>query len=162
MIRIPLRDRHRSVIAVALVDDCDAFVAEMRWYRDKDGYAVRHAWREGKRILLGMHILIMRPSGGLEVDHIDGNRLDNRRANLRLVDGFQQAQNRKADSGARSAYRGVTWSTASNKWEARVQVHGRRYCLGFFDDELRAAEVASEFRERMMTHTNEKRSGVGQ
>jgi hypothetical protein len=92
----------------------------------------------------------------LQVDHIDGDRLNNRRSNLRLVTKAEQMQNVRARAST-SPYRGVCWDGTYLKWLAQAQVARRNHFLGYFDDEEEAARVASAFRLAHMTHTNEAR-----
>lgn len=77
--------------AFAVVDDADARIVEPYvWHQHVGGYAVG----SGGRPL--MHRLIMAAPKGVPVDHRDGNRLNNRRANLRLSDAFANGHNRHA------------------------------------------------------------------
>jgi len=160
MIKIPLRNRYGETIDHTIIDDIDIHLTKFSWYRDSDGYAVRHINIDKKRKLKGMHWFIMNPPVGIQVDHIDGDRLNNCRKNLRLATHAEQAQNRKANSVGVSRFRGVHWSKSEKKWQARVQVNGKRYSVGCFDDEVEAGLAASRFRLDRMTYTNENRSGL--
>lgn len=90
------------------------------------------------------------PSEGL-VDHINGDPLDNRRENLRIVTYAQNAHNRKDREGGTSRYRGVSWWADKRrphlpgKWRAAVMVNGKLNFLGFFDDEDEAGRVTAAF-----------------
>ena len=68
------------------------------------------------------------------VDHIDGNKLNNRRSNLRLVTRSQNQANRRHNRNSRSRYKGVTWHKRRRLWMARIQVRGRRITIGYFND----------------------------
>lgn len=72
------------------------------------------------------------PNG--EIDHINGNRADNRIANLREVTRSQNMQNLHKVRGA-SIYHGVTWNERLGKWRARITVDKKRISLGCFDKE---------------------------
>ena len=75
-----------------IVDDDDfESVNQYKWYFSSTGYAER---RHGKGKLL-LHRFIMNPKNDLQVDHINGNRLDNSRSNLRLATRTENARNRK-------------------------------------------------------------------
>lgn len=106
------------------------------------------------RFLLGLDYAHLDPR---KADHIDGNKLNNRRSNLRIVTVAQNSQNMAAHSDARSRYRGVDWFAPHKKWRARVCISGKVHDLGYFDDELVAAETARAFREANMTHNVETR-----
>jgi hypothetical protein len=73
---------------VVLVDDDDfAWLSRWKWKLHKEGYACRTGWdkvRQAWTCVL-MHRVIVQPADGLEVDHINRQRLDNRRGNLREV-----------------------------------------------------------------------------
>lgn len=74
---------------------------------------------------------------GMFVDHIDGDPLNNRRGNLRVVTKAQNAAN-AATRGGVSQYRGV-YRTRNGKWASQIAKEGRRTCLGTFEDEREAA-----------------------
>lgn len=93
-----------------------------------------------------MHRAIMEHCGyhieNLMIDHINGNRLDNRRENLRMCNGSQNAANsRKTTSLTSSKYKGVTWSKQSKCWLATIKIDGVLNHLGSFksEDEDKAA-----------------------
>jgi len=73
------------------------------------------------------------------VDHINGDPLDNRRANLRVVDAAQNQWNRKPNAG--SAYKGVSWHPRKAKWQVRIRAQRHRYFLGYYADPGYAAQV---------------------
>lgn len=66
-------------------DDYDLISGFSPWYENDSGYAVKKIKIHGKNVSLRMHRVIADPPKGLVVDHINGNRLDNRRSNLRCV-----------------------------------------------------------------------------
>lgn len=69
-----------------------------------------------------------------EIDHINGDRADNRIANLREVTRRTNNRNHGPDSRNKSGYTGVYWNKQQQKWHAKVRVDGRDLHLGFFDD----------------------------
>jgi hypothetical protein len=85
-----------------------------------------------------LHGAIIGSSPGLEIDHINGNGLDNRRCNLRLVEHSINVQNSLAAWGA-SRYRGVSWDAEKRRWRATIGHQGRLIRLGRFTDEIEAA-----------------------
>ena len=96
------------------------------------------------RVILGLNIPV--PNGSNEVDHLNRNSLDNRKANLRVVTRAQNHQNVSSKKGSTSKYRGVSWSNNSGKWKAQANLN-KTYCyLGLYTDEKEAARVANEWR----------------
>ena len=78
---------------------------------------------------------------GMEVDHINGNSLDNRKSNLRICTHKENVRNQKLSAANTSGYRGVSWNKASKKWEAYIKVNQKRIYLGKFVDILDAARA---------------------
>jgi len=76
----------------------------------------------------------------LVIDHINGNGLDNRRANLRLATVAQNAWNSKKRN-SRSGYKGVWFAADKGLWRAAIVYHGRRIHLGYFKDKITAAKA---------------------
>ena len=147
MIEIPLRNREGQTIAVALVDDEDRErVEHYRWHRTHWGYVTRSTPRpECRLIWLHREVMGLSPGDGLEVDHRDGNKLDNRRSNLRVATRQQNAQN-----VARHRYRGVSWFKPAGLWQAKVTLGGVQHHLGYFRDREKAREAAVAFRAEHM------------
>ena len=81
----------------------------------------------------------------LQVDHINGDRLDNRIANLRLVTHLGNCENKhKAMSNSKSGLLGVSWCTLNKAWVAVIKYDGKNHVIGRFDDphEAHAAYLA--------------------
>ena len=126
---------------VALVDECDhEMLSFWNWSFMKVGYA--QAWVGSSmydRRKSTMHRVIMLPDPSQQVDHINGDRLDNRRCNLRLCSGRENQMNRKKSSGKSSSYKGVSFFPRTGRWASRIKVHGRNLHLGYFVSEKDAA-----------------------
>ena len=123
---------------VALVDDEDyKELSKVKWYVKKYGktsYAARNTPRkDGKQMTIRMHRVILPPPVGKEIDHINGDGLDNRRENLRIVSHRENGQNRHERKT--SKYPGVSWHKSRNKWSAQIRISGKLKYLGLFDDE---------------------------
>lgn len=91
-----------------------------------------------------MHRLILDAPDGVDVDHINRNKLDNRKANLRLVSRSHNMMNTDLRSTNTSGYKGVSWSQVAGKWEARIRRDERQYFLGLYptsDDAARAYDA---------------------
>lgn len=132
------------------------------WPRRQTFYARRDVLLpDGRRTTEWLHRFILgrKPGDGLETDHIDGNGLNNTRANLRVVRHAENCQNIRRVGGS-SKYRGVSWSRSCKKWKASVEMGGRQYYFGYFTDEVAAARAARDARARLFTHTNEQRHTI--
>lgn len=154
--RIPLYRRGGAVVAYTLVDASDAaLVNQHRWFVLKSKtlvYAGRWV-RAGQTFTVRMlhRFILGLPSGrDLEVDHINRDGLDNRRANLRAITHAGNMQNRPSHKGSRSRYRGVSWDSARKRWRAKVRISGRTVHLGRFLSEEEAGETARLARLRLM------------
>lgn len=141
-------------LQVAFVDDSDYewLVGIGSWhaqfhpgYADEGRFVARRNVKkaDGKRTALYMHRVIMDAQPGEQVDHIDGNPLNNQRSNLRIVTNSQNRMNAGRQSNNTSGLRGVSWHKDSQKWYARIKVHGKRIHLGYFD----SLEEASTYHE---------------
>jgi len=124
---------------VAYVDDVDfQLVVTRRWHMHSCGYAMTHE----RDTTVYMHRLITNAEKGTEVDHCDGNKLNNTRANLRFVTRSQNLYNKPKAEGYSSKYKGVCWSKAARKWEARIRhIPGQQIYLGIFQSEVDAARA---------------------
>lgn len=91
-----------------------------------------------------MHKLILGNVDGPEVDHGDGNGLNNRRTNISWATGSQNCANRAAHSPANSGYRGVIKGGRSQKWIARIKHQGKTIQIGRFETKEEAARAYDE------------------
>jgi len=87
-----------------------------------------------------------------EIDHIDGDKSNNRIANLRVVTSKQNKENTRLVAANTSGHRGVYWDKSRNKWMARVQHHRKWVFLGRFDSLVEAGNAAKEARCSLFTH----------
>jgi hypothetical protein len=154
---IPLRARDGSIRAHAIVDP-DRFddLNRYTWHLSTHGYVQRlsRLTEEGdprKRIAMHRQVLELEAGDGRHVDHINRDRLDNRRANLRFATPAENRQNTSAREGASSAFRGVTWDETNGRWAARVMLGRQNHFVGRFRSELAAALEAEAFRKERMT-----------
>lgn len=119
----------------ALVDDEDYEVlSAFKWHVNSNGYALRSTRLNGVKRDIRMHRLLMglAPDDDRLVDHIDGDPLNNQRANLRLATWSQNCRNRKMQSNNSSGFKGVRWHSKDLRWVAQIVVAGRRKHLGNF------------------------------
>lgn len=133
---------------VAIVDDADyEWLSQWRWCvrkRDSTYYAVRGVRINGKVRAIHMHRVIVNPPLDKQIDHINGDGLDNRRCNLRLCTQSQNNMNSRKRNDCSSIYKGVTWHKREQKWHARIKMNGRLRHLGYFRDEDEAAKAYNQ------------------
>jgi len=94
-----------------------------------------------------LHRVLMNAQPGQIIDHINGNKLDNRLCNLRFVNLTENAQNSKKRTDNTSGAKGIYWDKRDEKWVARISVNGKRLYIGYFtsiDDAERAVRKARE------------------
>lgn len=125
---------------IALVDDDDyewLYIFKWRWQpiHGIPGYAVRTS--NGNRLYMHRVILNLTCENKVEVDHINGNGLDNRRCNLRICNRMQNRRNCRPQSLNTSGYKGVYHSR--KKWRARIEVSGKKIDLGTYETAEEAA-----------------------
>jgi hypothetical protein len=83
------------------------------------------------------------------IDHINGDRNDNRLSNLRLANSSENAINGKVRSTNKSGYRGVSWDKGKSKWVARLVKDGKQHVLGRFHTKEDAYQVYCEAAKRL-------------
>jgi hypothetical protein len=134
---------------VALVDAEDfESVSKWKWHahvgskrRGGPGsvYAYRREWPS--RRLIALHREILNPPIDRDVDHINGDTLDCRKANLRPVTPQQNAWNQRIQRRGSSQFKGVSWNKHARKWSAQIKKSGKHTHLGYFMDERDAAKA---------------------
>lgn len=146
----------KTASLVALIDAADYDELSQYSWSAVHGYASRNGPGPNGRTTIYMHrqILGMQPGDGLQADHINRNRLDNRRSNLRVATHALNAHNQMATANGTSRYRGVSWSRLHRKWRATVQLNRKVHHVGLFADEVEAAQAAATFRASHMSHAN--------
>lgn len=89
-----------------------------------------------------------------DLDHINGDRLDNRLCNLRSVTRSQNTQNRGVGKNNKTGCIGVNWESNVGKYRVRISVNGERKCLGFFTDLTEAVKTRKEAEHKYGFHEN--------
>ncbi|MEN6578865.1 MAG: HNH endonuclease [Phycisphaerales bacterium] len=119
----------------AYVDAADhEWLSRWKWHLS-NGYVIR----QDREQTLFMHRLIMQPADGMVVDHIDRNKANNCRFNLRVCTPLENARNRRRSSRTRSQFKGVEYAKRLKKWYAKWRYNNRGRRLGYFDTEIEAA-----------------------
>lgn len=137
-------------------DDVFAWASRHRWFA---AAGTKGKWYAGRTITLEggrqtteyLHRRIAGAQRGREVDHRDGDTLNNRRSNLRVVTHRQNTENLRAGHGA-CGVRGVT--LAKGRYRAQAQVNGKHLTFGTFDTLEAAAQAAVQGRLVAMSHSD--------
>ena len=146
---LSILNKHGSEVGKTRFDKDDLLkIIDFGWVMSTYGYAVAHKKIMGKNKTYSMHRVVLDSIGKLEIDHINMNRLDNRKANLRFVTDSQQRWNTKSHLDSRSKFKGVNFLKSSGKWQARIAVNNKRYFLGNFRSEVEAAKAYDLFSKR--------------
>ena len=123
----------------ALIDDefYPSFL-KFKWYYG-EGYAKRNVWKP-KHMVIRLHHLILPKKMGFDVDHINGNTLDNRRVNLRYVTRKQNLHNQGIRGDNTSGYKGVS-KFREKFWRAYIVVDYKQISLGIHNTKEEAAKA---------------------
>lgn len=128
----------------ALVDDDDfERLSQHKWHyaedakKGKPGYAKRRT--PGRGPWIWMHKEIIGAGSNTQVDHIDGNKLNNSKSNLRKCSPTQNKQNRTLTNKNKTGFKGVSWVVRANSWRARLHCNGKERWAGYWKDIKQAA-----------------------
>lgn len=124
---------------VAIVDNDDyPGLSQYKWYNNK-GYAIRITSRKDGHKVIKMHREIM---GALDttipIDHIDRNKLNNQKSNLRLCTASQNAINTGLNRNNTSGTKGVYWHRNRQKWQVFVKRNNKVIYIGLYADKQHA------------------------
>lgn len=140
---IKARDSFNKAYVDVLVDECDLDLSKYYWHLSGQGYVYRKQWIGKKQKSVYLHKeIVCRISGNCSCkmgDHIDGNKLDNRRSNLRVATVSQNQFNRRMDKRNKSGYFGVDFDKKRGKWRAQGCVGYKHTMIGRFDSPEEAA-----------------------
>ena len=126
---------------VATIDASDLHLVEGRnWCATRMGNIVYGVTKINRASVL-LHAAIMGKRPGFQVDHIDGDGLNNRRSNLRFASKAQNQWNRAIPSNNKSGIKGASWCSTNKKWRAAITVSGKYIGLGYFQSPEEAGEA---------------------
>jgi hypothetical protein len=131
----------------ALVDDEDfEWLNQHKWHCSSSGYAIRKEYggRKDRKKNIFMHRLLMSTPEGQEVDHINMNRLDNRKENLRNCTRADNIRNGRVQRNNNSGYIGVSRYNQGRGWQASISVDGTSIYLGH---SVNITEMAKKYDE---------------
>lgn len=143
----------------AIVDKDDfEWLNQWKWHIDVGGYAVRRPYIKGsgrknqKCINVRMHRLINKTPEDKQTDHINRNKLDNRKKNLRTVTSRENLMNTGLFAHNTSGYKGVSWDKSRNKFVAQIKVNQKHIHLGRYIN-IQGAILARKWGERLYANT---------
>lgn len=152
----------RGVGKKMLVDDEDyPLLSQYRWWLKWNGRGPNMypaTYVRGHKNKVVVHRMLMSPPDGYEIDHIDGNELNNQRSNLRIVSRSQNNLNQHRKRTYRrmtSRYIGVCWGARERKWRATITIGGKQKYLGTYHNEFDAVNARALARERYATQTTQ-------
>lgn len=125
------------------IDDLH-IIQSKNWYRDKDGYLVYSYYYLGKRYFVRFHRLVMNAKSEQIVDHINRNRADNRKKNLRICNHGENNRNRGVYTTNTSGTTGVHYDKKRKKWVASITYNCKRVFIGryeFKEEAIRARNI---------------------
>ena len=117
-------------------------LAKYNWHVNNTGYAV--TCNKVKNATMAR--MIMKPSKGKVVDHINGNKLINTESNLRICTQSQNCHNTNIPTNNTSGHKGVNWHINRNKWAVTIMKDGKVNHIGLFDKLEDAAKASKEAR----------------
>jgi len=131
-------DKYQEVDRAIIDKEDKQKVIGYKWYKNNSGYVICYLGKKygskcGKRVLL--HHIIIGKKRGLVVDHINYNKVDNRKINLRHI-----TQNENIVHGG-GKLQGVLWHKKCGKWYATIGINYKRIWLGLFDNKKDAIKA---------------------
>lgn len=136
------------------VDAVDADLAEVKWFATAYGYAARNKPRPQKGVVW-IHRIILSRIIGRELrsdeyaDHINGDKLNNTRANLRIAACVENQRNSRKPKHNTSGFKGVTWHKGHRKWKAQISIENKSRHIGYFDTREKAHAAYCEAAKRI-------------
>ncbi len=140
-----------------LVSDNDfKKLSRYRWYRQTNGYVARYAGRGRGFSPVRMHREILGAKNGDVCDHKNGNRLDNRRSNIRVCSFSENTYNRSPSVRNKSGYVGVHYDKARGKWQARIHIKNKTIILGRFENKEEAVQARKKAEKKYYGYSPRK------
>ena len=133
---IHLYDKEGTLSAKAIIDvNKYKKVINRKWCLTKSGYV-----RSRNNVFLH-RVINGNPPDGQETDHINRNKLDNRKINLRFCSHLENKLNQEIRQNNTSGFKGVSWHKRTRKWRSEIRFNGKRHYLGLFTSKIEAAKA---------------------
>lgn len=134
------------------IDDEDfERVSQYKWHYSSKrlgsliGCVKRHCVQNGKIYLMRLHRFIISVPDDMQVDHIDGDALNNQKSNLRICTPAQNCMNKRFEPKRNtSGFKGVSLHKPTGRWRARVKLDRKERHVGLFDSPIEAARAYDE------------------
>ena len=123
----------RTIIDLDDIDRCKQY----KW-------CLNHDYVVCRKINLFLHQFIMNPPKGMTIDHINGDKLDNRKSNLRICTMQQNSFNKGVQTNNTSGTTGVFWDKSKNRWVALIQINRKQIYLGTFKEKEDAIQARKQ------------------
>lgn len=138
-----MNDKHLEIKTTKgekfLVDLAFLHLTDKKWYIGPQGYVERSEVKNGKHTHYKLHRVVMGAKSGQQVDHINGNKADNRIANLRFCTRSGNSANSKLRKDNKVGYKGVYRQARNKKFEVKIMHHQKAIYLSRFDSPEEAA-----------------------
>lgn len=134
---LPLRNGKATLIDPEDLPLVDAY--QWRWLEVGRDQKIVYVYAETPKGRVYLHRLLC--PGSIEVDHRNGDGLDNRKSNLRPATHQQNICNQRPQIGRSSKYKGVSWWKLRKTWAAYIKLDGKKRHLGYFNNEQDAARA---------------------
>lgn len=128
------------------IEDYD-LIKGFHWKSDNRGYILCQIKKHGKVKSIYLHRISANPPSGVSIDHINGNKFDNRKCNLREVTQTQNCYNKPLSSKNKSGVTGVFWHSKKNKWLVNISHNNQSVYIGLyekFEDAVQARYEAED------------------
>lgn len=140
---------------IICVDICDYELVKNYYWDVYNGYAQTQIktpdCKKCRRKRLFLHRLILgQPENGFEIDHIDRNKLNNRRSNLRFVSHFDNMQNREIPENNTSGFKNVSFDKNKNKFIGYFTYNSKRYYAGAYKTASDANDAVLKLKSKII------------
>lgn len=120
------------------------------WYIDSYGYVYTQTTNNGVRKNIKLHHIVTPVKRGFDIDHINRNKLDNRKSNLRYVTRSENIYNMNEKINNKSGQKGVCFDSRRNRWRSYIGGTKSRIELGSFDDKETAISIRLSAEEQLL------------